>query len=47
MLFDALEELALDVEVLDDGLDDQVAVLEPRQVVLEVADRDERRRLRA
>src|ERR1044072_7371155 len=33
-LLDALEELALDVEVLDDGLDDDVAVLDARQVVL-------------
>ena len=42
-LLHALEEPALDLKVLDDGLDDEVAVLYPRQVVVEVADGDERR----
>lgn len=43
-LLDALEEAPLDVEPLDDGLDDDVAVFEPRQVVVEVPHGDERGR---
>jgi len=36
------EEVLLDLEVLDDGLDDQVHAREPREVVLEVAGLDQR-----
>ena len=41
------EELALDLEVLDHGLEDPVGVLQLLPVVLEVAGADERRRARA
>ena len=40
---DLLEQLSFDVEVFDDGFDDEVAVFQLREVILEVADRDEAR----
>ena len=43
---DARDELALRVEVLDDGLDDPVAFADPCFVLIEIADRHELRRLR-
>src|SRR5262249_45682736 len=42
-LLEALEQLLLDVEPLDDGLDDEVAVLHAREIVFEVSDRDQDR----
>ncbi len=41
MLFDAFVERTFDVEIFDDGFDDQIAVFEFREIVVEVADRDE------
>ena len=38
MLFDAFVERAFDVEVLDDRFDNQIAVFEFREIVVEVAD---------
>jgi hypothetical protein len=43
VLLNLLEQLSLDVEILDDGLDDEIAVFQLRHVVIEVADRDEAR----
>jgi hypothetical protein len=40
---DAGEEVLLDLEVLDHGLDDEVALRELREVVVEVADAHQRR----
>ena len=40
---DAFEERALHVDALDDGFDDPVGAGDPREVVVETADRDERR----
>jgi len=42
-LFHLREEVLLDLEVLDDGLDDEVDAGKPREVVLEVAGPDHRR----
>ena len=44
-LLHALEEPTFDLKVLDDGLDDDVAIFNPCHVVIEVARRDERRRV--
>ena len=43
MLFDLLVEAAFDLEVLDDSFDDQVTVLQFRQVVIEITHGDQRR----
>ena len=40
-MFDAFEERALDVEVFDNRFDDQIAIFEIREVVVEVTDGDE------
>ena len=41
-LFDALVEFPFDVQILNDRLDDEVTIFQLRQIVLEIADRDER-----
>ena len=41
MLFDTFKKRALDVEVLDDGFNDQIAVFDLCEVVVEVSGRDE------
>ena len=43
---DFLEQRALDVELLDDGLEDPVAVLEPREVASKLAGGDQLPRVR-
>ena len=41
--FHLLQQAALDVEVLDDGLDDPIDVGELFQIVIEIADRHQAR----
>ena len=45
MLLDFFKQIALDVQVLDDGFDDQIAFFQPGQIVFEVTDSDEGRTL--
>ena len=42
MLLDAFVQAAFDLEILDDGFDDQIAVFQLGEVVFEVTDRYER-----
>ena len=46
MLLDFLVKAAFDVQVLDDCLDNQVALFQFRQVVFEVSNCDQRSQLR-
>ena len=45
MLPDTSQQTAFDLHVLGDGFDDPVAILQLRQVIVEIADRDARRKL--
>src|SRR5262249_46256591 len=47
MLFHLFEQVALDVEILDDRLDDKIAVFELGKMVFEVSDDNERGKIRS
>ena len=47
MLLDPFVQTSFDFKILDDCLDDQIAVFEFREVVIEIADAHERRRCQA